>query len=372
MRDELPLSPLLAEVARLRDQAVGAQSNHPVLDRALTALEQSVEELQVAAEELQVKNEELLLALANLDEERRRYRDLFDLAPDGHLVTDARGVIAEANRAAGELTGRSSESLLGRRLLDLVAPGSRIEAARRLRPARMEQDGETMLDLAAGAGRRLVHARYRRAAAEASRAEGGEARVHWTLTDLERPVFEAELATRDDPVLIRRWLSIYGELVTVAESLLEGMLERAETVSRGARSAILESQVRPLEAHLARLARRRDHWSRRHAEVVGLELSAEAGQARYGDRVIQMTPREQQLLAFLVNRPGTFYPSRVLLARAWHASYLSEEQVRTYVGRLRRKLRDLEFPCELVTRRPQGYALVFAEGDGHPPSPSPV
>lgn len=371
MRDELPLAPLLAEVAhvvaQVRDEAVAARSNHPVLDRALAALEQSVEELQVAAEELQVKNETLLLALADLDEERRRYRDLFDLAPDGHLVTDARGVIAEANRAAGELTGRSSESLLGRRLLDLVAPGSRVEAARRLRPARMGQDGETMLDVGAGAGRRLVHARHRRAGSEACGV-----RMHWTLTDLERPIFEAEAATRNDPVLIRRWLSIYGELVAVAESLLEGMLERAETVSRGARNAVLESQVRPLEAHLARLARRRDHWSRRHAEVVGLELSAEGGQARYGDRVVRMTPREQQLLAFLADRPGTFHPSRVLLARAWHASYLSEEQVRTYVGRLRRKLRDLEFPCELVTRRPQGYALVFAEGDGPPPSPSPV
>jgi DNA-binding response OmpR family regulator len=64
-------------------------------------------------------------------------------------------------------------------------------------------------------------------------------------------------------------------------------------------------------------------------------------------------------MRFLVERPGAFFAPRALLTRAWHASYLSEEQLRTYVARLRRKLEDLELPCELVTRRHQGYALIF-------------
>lgn len=369
MRDELPLEPLMAEVARVRDEAGAVRSSSPVLERAVAALEQTVEELHVAAEELQVKNEELLLAMGDLDDERRRYRDLFDLAPDGYLVTDEQGVVVEANRAAADLVGRPAESLIGVRVLDLVVPAGRADAARRMRPVGRGQDGEAIIDLATTTGRRLVQVHYRRAGGE---TDERDARTHWTLTDLERPIFDAELATRDDPALIRRWLGIYGELVAVAESLRNGMLDHAESVSRGARSVILDAQVRPLEVHLARVTRRREHWSRRHAAVVGLELNPETGQARYGDRVVQMTPREQQLLAFLVDRPGSFFPSRVLLTRAWHASYLSEEQVRTYVGRLRRKLQELNFPCELVTRRPQGYAVVFAEGDGLPPSPSPV
>jgi len=36
-----------------------------------------------------------------LEHERERYRDLFELAPDPYIVTDRRGVIREANRAAG-------------------------------------------------------------------------------------------------------------------------------------------------------------------------------------------------------------------------------------------------------------------------------
>jgi DNA-binding response OmpR family regulator len=158
----------------------------------------------------------------------------------------------------------------------------------------------------------------------------------------------------------------------VAEELLDDVVGRADGLSRPARAHLTSTQVRPLEAHVARLRKRREHWSGRHASEVGLELSPETGVARYGDRTVPMTRREQQLLRFLVDRPGTFSSSRVLLSRAWHASYLSEEQVRTYVGRLRRKLTELQLPCELVTQRPQGYALVFAEGDGNVPSPSPV
>ena len=72
-----------------------------------------------------------------------------------------------------------------------------------------------------------------------------------------------------------------------------------------------------------------------------------------------MTHREQQLLRSPMERPGTFFPARALLARAWHASYLSEEQLRTYVARLRRKLTQLDVPCELITRRQQGCALLL-------------
>jgi PAS domain S-box-containing protein len=39
------------------------------------------------------------------DIERRRYHDLFDLAPDAYLVTDLDGIIDEANLSASRLLG---------------------------------------------------------------------------------------------------------------------------------------------------------------------------------------------------------------------------------------------------------------------------
>jgi PAS domain S-box-containing protein len=38
-----------------------------------------------------------------LDAERRRYQELFDLAPVSYLVTDLKGRIQEANQAAIEM-----------------------------------------------------------------------------------------------------------------------------------------------------------------------------------------------------------------------------------------------------------------------------
>jgi PAS domain-containing protein len=367
MSNELPLAPLIEDFARLRHEAAATRVRHPVLDQALTRLEESIEELQVASEELSVRTEALRDAVDDLDHERRRYRDLFDLAADGYLITDHQDVVVEANRAAGELMGRPAESLLGCRLVDLLSRDGRSESARRLRRVRMMRDGEAIVELGSRTGPRLAHVRCRQ-----GHDADGELQTHWMLIDMELPLFESEAATADDGPLARRWLGIYGELVAVTEELVGDALDRADALSRPARTHLLESQVRPLEVHLARLRKRRDHWSRRHAQVVGLQFDLETGLVRHGDRVVPMTRREQQLLRFLIDRPGSFYPSRALLARAWHASYLSEEQIRTYIGRLRRKLTELELPCELVTKRPQGYGLVFAEGDGAPPSPSPV
>jgi two-component system, OmpR family, phosphate regulon sensor histidine kinase PhoR len=56
-----------------------------------------------------------------LELERRRYRELFDLAPVGHLVIALEGVVLEANRAACELLTRDPSALVGVRLVDLVA-----------------------------------------------------------------------------------------------------------------------------------------------------------------------------------------------------------------------------------------------------------
>src|SRR3981081_934890 len=109
MAEELSLATLVSEVARLRASAHGANPQQQVLEQALRSLELSIEELQVASEELQVKNEELMLALAERDGERRRYRELFDHGVDGYIVTDANDVVVEANRAAGELAARPAE-----------------------------------------------------------------------------------------------------------------------------------------------------------------------------------------------------------------------------------------------------------------------
>ncbi len=96
-----------------------------LVNEILEAFSVSVEELQVAAEELQQQNEELLAARQEVEAGRRRYRNLFEFAPDGYLVTDLGGTIHDANEAAVDLLGVPKVQLLGKPLVLYVAPGER-------------------------------------------------------------------------------------------------------------------------------------------------------------------------------------------------------------------------------------------------------
>jgi PAS domain S-box-containing protein len=72
--------------------------------------------LRVAEEELLAWEAQQEMALATVQQERQRYQDLFDWAPGAHLVTDAAGLIQEANQAAADLLGLSPRALRGKPL----------------------------------------------------------------------------------------------------------------------------------------------------------------------------------------------------------------------------------------------------------------
>lgn len=104
----------------LQSQAGGEQTRQ-VIQETLTELSNSLEELRVAVEELGVQNEALTEARGAAERERRRYQELFHLAPDGYLVTDRAGNIEEANRAAGELLHIEPGTLVGKPLSVFVS-----------------------------------------------------------------------------------------------------------------------------------------------------------------------------------------------------------------------------------------------------------
>src|SRR5262245_24639501 len=77
----------------------------------------ALEELHVVLEELHLQNKELAAAREAVEEERRRYQELFDCAPDGYLVTDRNGIIREANHAAARLLNVPQPALVGKPFL---------------------------------------------------------------------------------------------------------------------------------------------------------------------------------------------------------------------------------------------------------------
>ena len=83
-------------------------------------LSSALAELQAASTELVEQNNEVSSSRLELEEERRRYQELFEFAPDGYLVTDLEGIIRNANSAAAHLFNIAKPFLIGKPLAMLV------------------------------------------------------------------------------------------------------------------------------------------------------------------------------------------------------------------------------------------------------------
>jgi DNA-binding response OmpR family regulator len=115
-----------------------------------------------------------------------------------------------------------------------------------------------------------------------------------------------------------------------------------------------------MEMHVRRLRSRLDYWEQRFWELAGLDLDVRRRWLSHGGQRLKLTRRETELLAFLAERPGQFYSAGQLVTQAWEAPELSEEQLRTYIVRLRRHLATARVPARLVSEPRRGYGLVFS------------
>lgn len=97
------------------------QSQQPVrpewFEVTLENLKTTLDELRAAYEEIEQQHQLLLESQQQLEAERHRYQELFNLAPDGYLVTDAKGIIQEANVAIATMLRVLPPYLIGKPLI---------------------------------------------------------------------------------------------------------------------------------------------------------------------------------------------------------------------------------------------------------------
>ena len=110
----------------LREQATTNPVDPSLLDLALKDLYLVLEELQAVDAELHQQNQRLSNTQYEVDMERQRYRILFELAPDGYIVTDEKGQIYHANRAAATLCAQPQAGLVGKPLMVFHSPSDRM------------------------------------------------------------------------------------------------------------------------------------------------------------------------------------------------------------------------------------------------------
>ncbi len=92
-----------------------------LLSHTLDELATALEEVHVLSEELSEQHGHLQTAHGEIMAERQQYFELFDLAPEGYIVTDAQGIIRHVNQTALTLVARRQRSLIGKPLGALIA-----------------------------------------------------------------------------------------------------------------------------------------------------------------------------------------------------------------------------------------------------------
>jgi Transcriptional regulatory protein, C terminal len=148
----------------------------------------------------------------------------------------------------------------------------------------------------------------------------------------------------------RQWIAVYTELVSFTRRLLE---------REGAAGETGAADASRLQARLRRLISRLGFWRLRLSDLVGFEVDEQRRTLSYQGTTVSLTRREAQLLRFLAEHPGKTFTASQLVLHAWHAPDLSDEELRTYIVRLRRWIASLDLPCVLATEPRHGYTFRF-------------
>ena len=88
-----------------------------------------------------------------------------------------------------------------------------------------------------------------------------------------------------------------------------------------------------------------------------LTLNLATNEVLLGDQIIKLTPSESKLLYVLMKNAEDTLSSKKILPEAWGKEYMNTNLLRTYIRRLRDKLKD-DPPQIILTERGEGYRFV--------------
>ena len=113
-----------------------------------------------------------------------------------------------------------------------------------------------------------------------------------------------------------------------------------------------------LQARLRALLRRNDAGTAGVLEAAGVRMDTDAYEVERGERPVELTRTEYELLRLFLEHPGQVLPRSTIFERVWGYDFgRSSNSLDVYVGYLRRKLEDGGEPRVLQTVRGVGFVL---------------
>jgi two-component system, OmpR family, response regulator MprA len=199
------------------------------------------------------------------------------------------------------------------------------------------------------------------------RLEGYEVRI---ATDGETALeaaaaFQPDLVVLDlglprmDGIEVARRLRARDDVPILVLTARDAVESRVEGLDSGADDYLVKPFERQeLLARLRALLRRRPPRGSASVVVADLSLNPDTHEVRRGERDIELTQREFELLEYLMRNERIVVPRQRLLEEVWgYDPFATTNTIEVFVSNLRRKLESGGEPRLLHTIRGAGYVL---------------
>ena len=178
-------------------------------------------------------------------------------------------------------------------------------------------------------------------------------------------VFEPDAVVLDlglpgiDGVEVSRRLREGGDVPILILTAREALEDRVEGLDSGADDYLVKPfDLQELLARLRALLRRRPPRGSASLIVGDLKLNPATHEASRGDRLLELTAREFELLEFMMRNERLVVSRDKLLEEVWgYAPFSETNTVDVFVSNLRRKLEAEGEPRVLHTVRGAGYVM---------------
>lgn len=119
--------------------------------------------------------------------------------------------------------------------------------------------------------------------------------------------------------------------------------------------------LREVEARIEAVMRRYKTQAAPVMQIADLVIDDERKEVRIKDKLIDLSPKEYDLLKSLASKPGKVFSHEEILRDIWpESSYASSEDVKKYIYLLRNKIeKDPDNPQIILTVRGFGYKLAM-------------